>query len=68
MCGGWDQELLYGEIQSIMVNGHMETSTVTRQRHTTENITFQQLRWRAVNIPSNLHPSKSVRDFALYCP
>ena len=38
---------LYGEVQSIMGNGHMRPPYVNRQNdvHTMENITFPQLRW-----------------------
>ena len=38
----------YGEVQCIMDNGHMGPLPPCRQTDTTENITFPQLRWRAV--------------------
>ena len=65
MCKGMGPGVF---ILRSMGNGHMEASTVTRQTHNTENITFPQLLWRWVNIRSILHPSKSVRDFALHFP
>ena len=42
---------LYSEIQGIMGNGLIELP-VNRLTHPTENITFSQLRWWAVNIRS----------------
>ena len=42
---------MYGEVQCIMSNGHMEPMPVdimTDRRITTENITFLQLSWQAV--------------------
>ena len=40
---------LYSEVQCIMGNGYMGTlPSVDRQTHTSENITFPQLRWRAL--------------------
>ena len=46
---GMDLGSLCGEVQCIMGNGQMgPPPPVNRQTHTTENITFVQLRWRAV--------------------
>ena len=39
---------LYGEIQCTMGNGHTGTSPPNRMTDTTENITFQELRFWAV--------------------
>ena len=45
--GQWGS--VYSEVQCIMGNGHMGTPPWTHtHKHTCENITFPQLRWRAV--------------------
>ena len=46
-----------GDVQCIMGNYHIGSPSVNRQTHTTENITFPQLRWRAVT-----RESKCVSD------
>ena len=49
LAGGLGGGGLYSEVQCIMVNGHMELSLWTEWRtDMPENITFSQLRWRAV--------------------
>ena len=46
--GGEGEGALYSEFQCIMGNSHIGTPPpVDRQRHTSENITFPQLHWRA---------------------
>ena len=40
---------MYGEFQCIMGNGHMGPP-LNKMTHTIENITFPQLRWRAVKM------------------
>ena len=47
---GREGEFLHVEVQCIMGNDHMGP-LVNRLTHTTDNITFSQLRWRAVKMP-----------------
>ena len=54
------EEFLYSEVQYIMGNGHIPkplppSAPPREQTATTENITFQQLHWRAGRIHVCLH-------------
>ena len=57
--GGGKAGALYNEVQCILGNGHMGPH-LCEQTDRTENITFPQLRWRAVNIDVNYNTDPCI--------